>query len=79
VADENLSSGSAKGTAGSDSAHSPGRAGRPPSCTSFWCWWRLVTYSQLGLTLFVVGFYTVAFGFVVAVKSDLLKDLPPGS
>lgn len=39
----------------------------------------LVTYSQLGLTLFVVGFYTVAFGFVVAVKSDLLKDWPPGS
>jgi hypothetical protein len=29
--------------------------------------------------LFVVGFYTVAFGFVVAVKSDLLKDWPPGS
>ncbi len=37
------------------------------------------TYSQLALTAFVVLFYTVAFGFVVAVKSDLLKNWPPGS
>jgi hypothetical protein len=32
------------------------------------------TYSQLALTAFVVGFYTVAFGCVVIVKSDLMKD-----
>ncbi|MGO9028204.1 MAG: hypothetical protein ACLQOZ_06210 [Acidimicrobiales bacterium] len=39
----------------------------------------VLTYSQLWLTAFVVVFYTVAFGFVVAFKSDLLKDWPPGS
>jgi hypothetical protein len=32
------------------------------------------TYSQLALTAFVVAFYTVAFGSVVIVKSDLMKD-----
>jgi hypothetical protein len=32
------------------------------------------TYSQLALTAFVVGFYTVAFGSIVIVKSDLMKD-----
>ncbi len=38
------------------------------------------TYSQLGLTVFVVLFYTVVYGFIVAFKSDLMKDhWPPGS
>jgi hypothetical protein len=37
------------------------------------------TYSQLVLTAVVVVFYTVAFGFVVVVKSDLMKHWPPGS
>jgi hypothetical protein len=32
------------------------------------------TYSQLALTAFVVAFYTVAFGCIVIVKSDLMKD-----
>jgi hypothetical protein len=32
------------------------------------------TYSQLALTAFVVAFYTVAFGSIVIVKSDLMKD-----
>jgi hypothetical protein len=32
------------------------------------------TYSQLALTAFVVAFYTVAFGCLVIVKSDLIKD-----
>jgi len=32
------------------------------------------TYSQLALTAFVVAFYTVAFGSVVIVKSDIMKD-----
>jgi hypothetical protein len=36
-------------------------------------------YSQLGLTIFVIAFYTVAFGLVVAMKSDLMKGWPPGS
>jgi hypothetical protein len=34
----------------------------------------IFTYSQLALTAFVVAFYTVAFGCVVIVKSDLMKD-----
>jgi hypothetical protein len=34
----------------------------------------IFTYSQLALTAFVVGFYTVAFGSIVIVKSDLMKD-----
>lgn len=39
----------------------------------------VITYSQLSLTAFVVIFYTVVFGLVVAVKSDLMKDhWPPG-
>jgi hypothetical protein len=37
------------------------------------------TYSQLALTAFVVIFYTVAFCFLVAYKSDLMKNWPPGS
>jgi len=34
----------------------------------------IFTYSQLALTAFVVAFYTVAFGSLVIVKSDLMKD-----
>jgi hypothetical protein len=34
----------------------------------------IFTYSQLYLTGFVIAFYTVAFGSVVIVKSDLMKD-----
>ena len=34
----------------------------------------IFTYSQLALTGFVVAFYTVAFGSIVIVKSDLMKD-----
>jgi hypothetical protein len=37
------------------------------------------TYSQLALTALVVIFYTVAFGLTVVVKSDLMKNWPPGS
>ena len=36
------------------------------------------TYSHLALTAFVIVFYSVAFGFTVAFKSDLMKDWPPG-
>jgi hypothetical protein len=36
-------------------------------------------YSTLGVTFFVIGFYTVVFFLLVAVKSDLLKGWPPGS
>ncbi|MGD0882380.1 MAG: hypothetical protein ABSB09_12510 [Acidimicrobiales bacterium] len=36
----------------------------------------VITYSQLILTVFVIGFYTVVFTLIVAVKSDLLKDWP---
>ena len=36
-------------------------------------------YSQLGVTIFVIGFYTVVFALVIAIKSDLLKGWPPGS
>jgi hypothetical protein len=39
----------------------------------------IVTYSQLTLTLFVVAFYTVAFVLLVAYKSDLMENWPPGS
>jgi hypothetical protein len=39
----------------------------------------IVTYSQLILTAFVVIFYTVAFCLLVAYKSDLMKNWPPGS
>jgi hypothetical protein len=39
----------------------------------------IFTYSQLILTAFVVIFYTVAFCFLVAYKSDLMKNWPPGS
>ena len=34
----------------------------------------IFTYSQLALTAFVVAFYTVAFGSIIIVKSDLMKD-----
>ncbi len=37
----------------------------------------IFTYSQLALTAFVVVFYTVVFGSVVIVKSDLMKDHRP--
>jgi len=36
-------------------------------------------YSTLGVTFFVIGFYTVVFALLVAIKSDLLKGWPPGS
>ena len=36
-------------------------------------------YSQISLTVLVVVFYTLTFGFVVALKSDLLKHWPPRS
>ncbi len=39
----------------------------------------LVTYSELAVTAFVIVFYTVVFGFVLVVKSDLLEHWPPGS
>jgi hypothetical protein len=39
----------------------------------------IFTYSQLTLTAFVVVFYTVAFGLLVAYKSDLMDNWPPGS
>jgi hypothetical protein len=38
----------------------------------------LFIYSQLMLTVFVVVFYTVAFGLLVIYKSDLLENWPPG-
>jgi hypothetical protein len=39
----------------------------------------IFTYSQLMLTALVVIFYTVVFCFLVAYKSDLMKNWPPGS
>ncbi len=39
----------------------------------------VVTYSQLTLTVFVIGFYTVVFVLVVTIKSDLMTGWPPGS
>ena len=39
----------------------------------------LLTYPGLAVTAFVVLFYTVVFGFVLVVKSDVLKDWPPRS
>jgi hypothetical protein len=36
-------------------------------------------YSQLSVTIFVIGFYTVVFALVIAIKSDLMKGWPPGS
>ena len=38
----------------------------------------VITYSRLSLTVVVIVFYTVVFVLLVAVKSDLLKDVPPG-
>ncbi len=38
----------------------------------------VITYNQLLLTVFVIGFYTVVFGLVLAYKSDLLEHWPPG-
>jgi len=37
----------------------------------------IVTYSRLYLTVFVVAFYTIALGFVLVVKSDLMKGRWP--
>ena len=37
----------------------------------------VVVYATLGLTLFVIAFYTVVLALLVAVKSDLLKGWPP--
>jgi hypothetical protein len=34
----------------------------------------IFTYSQLTLTAFVIGFYTVAFGSIIIAKSDIMKD-----
>ena len=34
----------------------------------------LVTYSTLGITIFVVGFYTAVLLGIVALKSDLLEE-----
>lgn len=39
----------------------------------------VLTYSQVTLTALVVVFYTVTFGFVVLLKSDLMRHWPPGS
>jgi hypothetical protein len=39
----------------------------------------VVTYSALTVTVFVILFYTVVFGAVLVVKSDLMKGWPPGS
>lgn len=39
----------------------------------------VVTYSRLGITVFVIGFYTVVFVLVVAVKSDIVTGWPPES
>lgn len=36
------------------------------------------TYSRLTLTIFVVVFYTVAFGLLAAYKSGLMDHWPPG-
>lgn len=36
-------------------------------------------YSEISLTVLVVVFYTIIFGCVVMLKSDLLKHWPPGS
>lgn len=51
----------------------PGRAS-----TAFWallCLLAFVTYSTMMLTIFVIIFYTVVFGFVVVMKSDLKDQL----
>jgi|APCry1669190156_1035279.scaffolds.fasta_scaffold10620_3 hypothetical protein len=53
----------------------PGRA-----VTAFWillCLLALVTYSTMTIMIFVIIFYTVVFGFIVFVKSDL-RPPPPG-
>jgi len=39
----------------------------------------IFVYSQLGVTIFVIAFYSVVFGLLVAIKSDLMKGWPPGS
>ena len=51
----------------------PGRA-----LTAFWallCVLAFVTYSTMLLTIFVIIFYTVVFGFIVVMKSDLKDQL----
>ena len=51
----------------------PGRA-----LTAFWallCVLAFVTYSTMVLTFFVIIFYTVVFGFIVIMKSDLKDQL----
>ena len=35
-------------------------------------------YSQLGLPVLVIGFYTVVFALLVLVKSSLREHWPPG-
>ena len=52
------------------------------AATFLYCFLVLVAlfiYSQLMLTVFVVVFYTVAFGLLVMYKSDLMENWPPGS
>jgi hypothetical protein len=39
----------------------------------------IFVYSEITLTVLVVVFYTIVFGFVVMLKSDVLKHWPPGS
>jgi hypothetical protein len=36
-------------------------------------------YSEISLTVLVVVFYTIVFGCVLMLKSDLLEHWPPGS
>ena len=46
--------------------------------TAFWallCVLAFVTYSTMLLTIFVIIFYTVVFGFIVIMKSDLKDQL----
>jgi hypothetical protein len=54
----------------------PGRA-----LTAFWallCVLAFVTYSTMVLTFFVIIFYTVVFGFIVIMKSDLKDQIGNG-
>ncbi len=37
----------------------------------------VITYSQLGLTVFVVLFYTMVYVFLVVAKSDIMQDRRP--
>ena len=39
----------------------------------------VVIYSELSLTILVIGLYTVAFILLVACTSDVMDHWPPGS